>query len=579
MIYDQAVVNRIWCDTLLEELVRCGVEDVCVAPGSRSTPLTLEAEANSGLTLHTHFDERGLGFFALGLAKASKKPVAVIVTSGTAVANLLPAVAEAGLTREKLILLTSDRPTELINCGANQAIQQQGIFSSHVESALNLPSPSLQVPLNWLLTSVDQLVNKQASAGGAIHINCPFPEPLYSNNEKVMYEDYLQSVHNWKKSLITYTNTVFFKTSASNTSVQANVQASDYAYQKGVVVIGSVDVKEAEKALDFAKSLGWPVFCDPQSGMNSDWAHYDLWMQNKHAQHLLADCQFILQLGERIVSKRLNQWIKQQATEFNSEQYVVISPETHRINQDHLPQTHIVSGISQWLSAQSTPSLLKPSAGWGDELTQLSRSISELTLAQLTSNDQLTELSVAADLSARVNGRDVFIGNSLIVRLIDMLARLDKTQVFTNRGASGIDGLVATAAGVISATHKPLLMLIGDTSLLYDLNSLALLTHVKTPMVIVVNNNDGGAIFDLLPVPEQQKQALYQMPHGYDFEHAAHQFQLQYASPETLSSYQNKIEEHFSNGSGVLILEVKTPAEQASSLLKQFNLMLKEALI
>jgi len=591
MIYDQAVVNRIWCDTLLEELVRFGVQDVCVAPGSRSTPLTLEAEANSGLTLHTHFDERGLGFFALGLAKASKKPVVVIVTSGTAVANLLPAVAEAGLTREKLILLTSDRPVELINCGANQAIQQQGIFSSHVETALNLPSPSLQVPLNWLLTSVDQLVNKQASAGGAIHINCPFPEPLYSNNEKNMYEDYLQSVHNWKQSLTTYTRRALYSqtdlytrpafshtATPTQPSFEANVQASDYAYQKGVVVIGSVDVAEAEKALEFAKSLGWPVFCDPQSGVNSDWAHYDLWMQNKHAQHLLGECQCIIQLGERVVSKRLNQWIKQQAAQFNAGQYVVISPDVHRINQSHLPQTHVVSDISQWLNAQSTPSLLKPSAGWGDELTQLSRSISELTLAQLTSNDQLTELSVAADLSARVKGRDLFIGNSLIVRLVDMLTRLDKTQVFTNRGASGIDGLVATAAGVISATHKPLLMLIGDTSLLYDLNSLALLTHVKTPIVIVVNNNDGGAIFDLLPVPEQQKQALYQMPHGYDFQHAAHQFQLQYTCPETLSSYQTKVEDHFANGHGALIVEIKTPAEQASNLLKQFNLMLKEAL-
>ena len=108
MNHDQAVLNRVWCNTLLEELARSGVEHVCVAPGSRSTPLTLEAEANSKLTLHTHFDERGLGFLALGLAKASNKPVAVIVTSGTAVANLLPVTAESGLTREKLILLTSD---------------------------------------------------------------------------------------------------------------------------------------------------------------------------------------------------------------------------------------------------------------------------------------------------------------------------------------------------------------------------------------------------------------------------------------------------------------------------------------
>lgn len=137
---NQAVINRIWCQTLLEELSRLGVTEVCIAPGSRSTPLTLEAQENTNLNLHTHFDERGLGFLALGLAKASHKPVALIVTSGTAVANLLPAIAEAKLTGEKLVVLTADRPIELIDCGANQAIHQSEIFSTHVTSSLELPT-------------------------------------------------------------------------------------------------------------------------------------------------------------------------------------------------------------------------------------------------------------------------------------------------------------------------------------------------------------------------------------------------------------------------------------------------------
>ncbi|EGU39377.1 2-succinyl-5-enolpyruvyl-6-hydroxy-3-cyclohexene-1-carboxylate synthase [Vibrio ichthyoenteri ATCC 700023] len=179
---DQAVMNRIWSQVLLEELTRFGVEHICVAPGSRSTPLTLEAAENSNLILHTHYDERGLGFLALGLAKASHKPVAIIVTSGTAVANLLPAIAEAKLTGEKLVVLTADRPVELVACGANQAIVQQGIFSSHVTAALNLPSPSEQVSLRWLLTSIDDVMYRQDRDGSAVHINCAFPEPLYSHH-------------------------------------------------------------------------------------------------------------------------------------------------------------------------------------------------------------------------------------------------------------------------------------------------------------------------------------------------------------------------------------------------------------
>ncbi len=138
----RAALNSCWAELMLEELVRQGVKHVCIAPGSRSTPLTLAAAKQPKLTIHTHFDERGLGFLALGLAKASQSPVAVIVTSGTAVANLLPAVAESGLTKEKLVLLTSDRPAELLECGANQAIRQHGIFSHHVTAFYDLPTPT-----------------------------------------------------------------------------------------------------------------------------------------------------------------------------------------------------------------------------------------------------------------------------------------------------------------------------------------------------------------------------------------------------------------------------------------------------
>ncbi|MDD1827288.1 2-succinyl-5-enolpyruvyl-6-hydroxy-3-cyclohexene-1-carboxylic-acid synthase [Photobacterium sp. ZSDE20] len=573
MNHDQAVLNRVWCNTLLEELARSGVEHVCIAPGSRSTPLTLEAEANSKLILHTHFDERGLGFLALGLAKASNKPVAVIVTSGTAVANLLPATAESGLTREKLILLTSDRPVDLVDCGANQAIQQQGIFSSHVETALNLPSPTTQVSLTWLLTSLDNALAKQRSVGGSIHINCPFPEPLYSTNSADMYADYTKSVAGWRASTSLYSNTYL----ANHLNVQP-IAPSDYVAQKGAVIIGSIDNEAATKAKQFASVLGWPIFCDPQSGVNSDWQHYDLWMQSDAAKAQLSQCDFILQFGERIVSKRLNQWIKAQAALFNSLQYVVVSPDSHRINQDHLPQTHIVANIEQWLSEQHLPSLLGEHAGWATPLVEVANTVQQLALAQISNNDQLTELSVAVDLSSRLKDRELFVGNSLMVRLVDMLSSISATQVYSNRGASGIDGLVATAAGVIKANQNPLMMLIGDTSLLYDLNSLALLTHNTTPMVIVVTNNDGGAIFDLLPVPEQQKQSLYQMPHGFNFEHAAAQFQLGYAAPETLNCYQTLIEQHFEQGQGTLLVEVKTPPEQASTLLKQFSSMLTEAL-
>ena len=170
-----ADMNLLWGQLILEELARLGVKHVCMAPGSRSTPLTLAAASQTQLTRHIHFDERGLGFMALGLAKASNAPVAIITTSGTAVANLYPAIVEAWLTHVPLIILSGDRPPELIDCGANQAIIQPAIFAQYAKQ-VNLPTPDLGYPANALLSTIDHAVANQHQP---VHINCMYREPLY----------------------------------------------------------------------------------------------------------------------------------------------------------------------------------------------------------------------------------------------------------------------------------------------------------------------------------------------------------------------------------------------------------------
>ncbi|WP_260259323.1 2-succinyl-5-enolpyruvyl-6-hydroxy-3-cyclohexene-1-carboxylic-acid synthase [Vibrio intestinalis] len=562
-ISDQAVLNRIWSQTLLEELTRFGVEQICVAPGSRSTPLTLEAAENTKLTLHTHFDERGLGFLALGLAKASHKPVAIVVTSGTAVANLLPAIAEAKLTGEKLVVLTADRPVELVDCGANQAIVQSGIFSSHVTASLELPTPSTQVSLRWLLTSVDDVMYRQQQFGSTVHINCPFPEPLYSDQDKSIYQDYLAQISAWRESQKPYVNKVLPQASFAS-DIDLNWMA-----RKGVLVVGSVELKQAKLAQQLAKYLGWPLLCDAQSGCTSEWAHFDIWLQDAKAKNDLSEAQVVVQLGSRIVSKRLNQWLCS-AVEQGAE-YHYVSPQLSRNNQAHLPQIHHQSDLETWLDTHIARSydLVIDNAGWADSLKGQSQRVANIAKDVCAENVSLSELELALTLQQLPSKAQLFLGNSLFVRLVDMFAQIDGRAVYSNRGASGIDGLVATTAGVVRANQQPSVLYIGDTSLLYDVNSLALFTEQQTPVVIVVTNNDGGAIFDLLPVPKQQKQALYQMPHGYDFSHAAKQFKLGYQLVATRQEYQQQLEQHLLSGSGALLLEVQTPPEQASNQIKQ----------
>jgi 2-succinyl-5-enolpyruvyl-6-hydroxy-3-cyclohexene-1-carboxylate synthase len=633
MKIQQAPLNRLWAELILEELTRLGISHVCVAPGSRSTPLTLAAQAHEKLTLHRHFDERGLGFYALGLAKSLQTPVAVIVTSGTAVANLLPAVAETGLTKEKLVLLTADRPIELIDCGANQAIQQQGIFSQHVCSALALPSPSLAIPPSWLLSRLDQTMAVQQREGGSVHINCPYPEPLYGGDAD--FSAYLACINGWQTSATPYLNTIHLNTSSLDTSdlgICAETVGeikSPVINRKGLIVVGSLPLQDMLAVKQWAQQLGWPVLIDPQSGGSSDWAHYDVWLQNSACREQLAQAEVLMQFGARLVSKRLSQFIAQQ----DWAAYWLIAPQNGQLDPHQLASTQFVMPVQTWLQrfdagcfTQQLVSLQPHQLqsqhasvschsegrgyGWADELIQASSKVRQLVVdaAEADLNaDSLTECRFAAALGACLTALNtptsLFIGNSLIVRLVDMFAQLPDVPVFSNRGASGIDGLLATAAGVREGQGQGILCLLGDTSLLYDLNSLALFSASVQPSVIVVMNNDGGAIFDLLPVPEQEKEALYRMPHGFSFEHAAAMFGLDYAKPTTLTDAITLIRSSLqpsdlqpsdlqpdrnctltktdpvtpSVPARTLLIEIKTPAGEASAQLKTLFMKVKDA--
>ncbi|WP_341659828.1 2-succinyl-5-enolpyruvyl-6-hydroxy-3-cyclohexene-1-carboxylic-acid synthase [Vibrio sp.] len=559
---EQSTINRIWSQVLLEELARLGVEDVCIAPGSRSTPLVIEACDNPKLALHTHFDERGLAFMAHGLAKVSKRPVAIIVTSGTAVANLLPAIVEANLTGEKLVVITADRPVELIACGANQAINQKDIFSSHARYAINLPSPSISVPLSWLLTSVDQLMYRQETQGGVIHINCPFPEPLYEASPKRVYQSYLDSVNIWWKS-----GYPFSCKAISHSSLIA--QDLETFTQRGVILVGDVSLEEAKLAKELAEIIGWPCLCDPQSGVSSSQAYYDVWLRGIEERKFFSQAEVILQFGSRFVSKKLNQWVEYQV-KAKQAQYHYVSPQAERNNPNHLAQVHHISEICPWIDSYlSALGDYQPKGSWGRELDVCSQKVRTLVKAHVNPNEAITEIGLATTLENLPVNTQIVLGNSLFVRLVDMFGVIPNTRVYSNRGASGIDGLVATTAGIVRSTNRPSILYLGDTSALHDLNSLALYTHIKTPVVLVVINNDGGAIFDLLPVSKAHKRQLYQMPHGYQFEYSAKQFGLNYQQPKSLADYNYVVKQHLTNGEGALMIEVITPSEQASKQLKE----------
>ncbi|MBS0054923.1 2-succinyl-5-enolpyruvyl-6-hydroxy-3-cyclohexene-1-carboxylic-acid synthase [Yersinia sp. Marseille-Q3913] len=546
-----SVFNRRWAALLLEALTRHGVRHICIAPGSRSTPLTLAAAANPALVCHTHFDERGLGHLALGLAKASTEPVAVIVTSGTAAANLYPALIEAGLTGERLIFLTADRPPELIDCGANQAIRQQGLFASHPTVSINLPRPTPDIAASWLVATLDSAM-AQLHHGG-LHINCPFAEPLYGGDEQCYADwsatlgDWWQDSHPWLRQ-------------SRNLPQMPQPDWFFWRQKRGVVIAGRMTAEEGAQLAQWAELLGWPLIGDVLSQTGQPLPCADLWLGRQDAQQVLNQAQLVLQFGSSLTGKRLLQWQAQ----CQPQEYWLVDNLPGRLDPANHRGRRIISPVNEWLEQHPAQRRLP----WAAELIELSQK-AQFHVAEVL-NDQFSEAAVAHQLAALLpeNGQ-LFVGNSLIVRLIDALGQLPVGYpVYSNRGASGIDGLLSTAAGVQRASAKPTLAVVGDLSALYDLNALALLRQSSAPMVLLVVNNNGGQIFSLLPTPEADRQRFYCMPQNVNFEHAAAMFSLNYARPESWLALQQRVEQCWLQG-GVTLIEIAVPPSQGAETVQQ----------
>ncbi|AVM60380.1 2-succinyl-5-enolpyruvyl-6-hydroxy-3-cyclohexene-1-carboxylic-acid synthase [Haemophilus sp. oral taxon 036] len=563
-----SVFNRCWSKVILETLVRQGVSHVCIAPGSRSTPLTLEAVRlqNAGsVTCHTHFDERGLGFFALGIAKATQSPVAIIVTSGTATANLYPAIIEARQTGVNLFVLTADRPPELWECGANQAILQQNMFGQYPVANVNLPKPNEDYSAQWLISLLEQAAFQQKQQGGVVHINVPFAEPLYdATDEEVDSHLWLLPLQRWLIQTKPWMNV-----EAQQNEVLMHENWDHWRTKRGVVVVGQLPAEQAMGINSWASAMGWVLLTDIQSGVVPTTPYEDIWLANQTVREKLLQADIVIQFGARFISKRINQFLQAFKGEF-----WLVEQSGKALDPYHHSLTRFNAKAHHWLRAHP-PLRQKP---WLLEPLALSKFCATFIEQQVGGN--LTEASLALRLPTLLPYNGVlFLGNSLLVRLVDALTQLPESYpVYTNRGASGIDGLLATAAGIGIGSNKPVVAVIGDTSTLYDLNSFALFKNVTQPTVIFVINNNGGAIFDMLPVDEQVKDQFYRLPHNGDFSQIAAMFDLKYAHPYTWADLNSVVKQAYSRRKATLI-EIKTNPSDGSSLYKRLIEQISHAVI
>lgn len=550
--------NRTWARVILSALWRYGVKHFCIAPGSRSTPLTLEAAYLQNQQLaqcHVHFDERGLGFFALGIAKATNASVAIIVTSGTAVANLYPAIIEASITGQKLVVLSADRPQELIGCGVNQAIEQQGIFANYPIKSVNLPKPSQQFTARWLAATVENVCSIQRQQGGVIHLNVPFVEPLYEADEEAIGCDpWLAPIQRW----LNQPKVRWFDNQSIQNDVLMHENWDYWRTKKGVVVVGKLPLEQGMGLKAWAETLGWCLISDVQSGIDASLPYADIWLSNKTVEQRLLQADIVVQFGSQIVSKRVNQFLNAFQKEF-----WLVDESSNYLNPFAHQQTRFVAKAHHFIRVHP-PLRQKP---WLLEPLALSQFCASFIEKQVGGN--LNEASLAHHIERVLPaGGNLFLGNSLFVRLVDALCKLPEGYpVYTNRGASGIDGLIATMAGVAKGSDVATVGVIGDISALHDLNSMALLRQVTQPTILFIINNNGGAIFDMLPVDTQVKDKYYRLSHGLEFSQIATMFGLEYLRPYTWADLGTKLKQAYVRKSATIV-EIKVNDQEGSSLYK-----------
>ena len=568
--------NYAFAGAFVDELARSGLHHVCICPGSRSSPLAISFARHPEIKKWVHLDERSAAFFALGIAKALGEPVAVVCTSGTAAANLHPAVIEAHYSFIPLILLTSDRPPELVEWGANQTIQQSRIFGVHAKWAVDVAPPEAT---SSLLRYVRVLACRVlATAGGRpagpVHVNFPFRDPLAP--EDVPQDFPLTSEQKDREAWQGRSDgSPFLRASEGTVSPDPAVirsLASELGrVERGILVCGPQSCRSfADAVASLARSLGYPLLADPLSQARCGphdaslvIDNYDLFLRDEELAARLAP-QVVLRFGATPTSKPLNRYLERHK---NVRHLLVGDLGWH--DASHLASGVIRSDATSFCRELTSAVELGPrTSTWLEEWCALhlrTRQAIETTLGEM---EELFEGKVFREVAALLpEGATLFAGNSMPVRDMDAFLPVASNRVrcMGNRGASGIDGVVSTAMGASAVLEGPVVLVLGDLSLYHDMNGLFAAKRHNLHATIIVINNDGGGVFSFLPqarYPEFFEEYLG-TPHGLEFRSAAEMYGLDYAKVDSWGELREAASRSISS-SGTAIIEV--PGDRARNV-------------
>ena len=541
--------------TFIDALVAAGLRHVCIAPGSRHTPLVLAlARHKDRIQLSSHLDERSAAFFALGLALGTGEPAAVVCTSGSAAANFFPAIIEAHQSRLPLIVLTADRPPELRHSGANQTIDQIKLYGDYADFCVDAPLPEAEPP-SLALENLRALAARAFATAhlnrGVVHINLPFRKPFEPAADDSLKIDRRPAIR-------------FSSVRPGDGSSLRPLLTPDLRNCRGIIYCGHGSARSAAEQHSLLPWLsrlsqvtGFPVLAEFSSNLRGDGVlgAYESWLAGVDMSGLAA----LIRLGAPPLCAAMQDLLAKSRLRY----HIHCSRSGEWADASH-SSTHHLTIDPAAVDAREFEDLPAADDSWRVRLAKFDASAWQLIRSEMASGD-FFDGTVAFDMAQLLpaNGA-IFTGSSLPVRQLDQFAPPRKKPVlaFANRGASGIDGNVSTALGIAMARKGlPTAALLGDITLYHDMNGLLAIQRCGIPITIVLLNNDGGGIFQRLPVRQFEGvfHDFFLTPHGLDFAQVAQLYGLQTIRADNRATFRRAFAESIA-GSSATLIEVRSNA-------------------
>ncbi|RIW35622.1 2-succinyl-5-enolpyruvyl-6-hydroxy-3-cyclohexene-1-carboxylic-acid synthase [Bacillus salacetis] len=557
MDFDHQKALTEYLSAFIAELHHAGINKVVISPGSRSTPLAMLFAKHPNIEVFINIDERSAAFFALGLAKAEKQAVAVLCTSGTAAANYYPAVIEAKYSRVPLIVLTADRPHELREVGAPQAINQINLFGGHVkwfdEMALPEHTDSMMDYARRAAARGTAVARK--SPEGPVHFNFPLREPLIPDMSYTFEQE-------TSKTVITNGS------GGVSHAVIERLASVLSGKTKGLIVCGpQTDAGAAGEVVRLAEKLHFPVLADPLSSLRSG-AHgkshiidgYDSFLRNAKVKSAMSP-DIVIRVGAMPVSKALTLYLKDQ----DADHWVIDSggmwrdPSGIATEMIYADEGEVLNSLSAALEG------LGHGEEWLDKWVEINRRTQEITAEFSAESEILDEGTAVKRLIESLPGNSViFASNSMPIRDLDTFFMNNDKNItaMANRGANGIDGVVSTAMG-ISASGLPTYLVIGDLAFYHDMNGLLAGKMYGLNLKILLVNNNGGGIFSYLPQADEKEhfEHLFGTPANLDFVHAAGLYGAHYKQAVSIDEFTDALAE-WETTPGLSIIEAVTNRQE-----------------